>query len=527
SLPSLTVVNVSEWAATRRNSEGNLMYKVVGSGGSESEGSLHSFLCLPVLPRKENTCADPALSSASPTSQPTGTKGKGVKLNTAQISPLIGCESPWGSGSLVLWVPNPDYTPHCFSQKRSTSPQYGVKELICLPACPIQKASKVKEKPKDVKKKVRFHPASSPCSRSNREPGASSPGLLDPVSDSTPSGEGQACNIEGTRTGHPSAVTQSKVNPEPEDHTESSTFQPMNRPISFHTVRDRGVKRVSKDAPVSLYKLDNKTGEESVDWDSLRRQAYLWKRHNLRRQIGCRDTACPPGGASVPQGNVGFPHVSKIRPPHHLQSPLSIAPAVWHCMKGIWRYQQGNLPLPSHSKDLLSAASEADTVSSVYSSSTVVNHSSVHRMKTLDPGEKRVREEDIKGTIAPFNSLLHCQHPNQEHQGSESGRSVVQVGHSFPEETNRSANSSFSMTGPVEPWKETSDTDRDPGPKGYQLSTPPPSLSSFKFLFLSVTAGLGVIHQPKLTSQQHPVTTDEGLEDDQHCTVQQQKSYRL
>ncbi|KAI4884123.1 hypothetical protein NFI96_003522 [Prochilodus magdalenae] len=63
---------------------------------------------------------------------------------------------------------------------------------------------------------------------------------------------------------------------------------------------------------------------------------------------------------------------------------------------------------------------------------------------------------------------------------------------------------------------------------------------------LSVTARLRIVHQPKLPScwhsmvnvlwgsvlwaascGQHPVSTDEGLEDDQHCTVQQQMSYRL
>ncbi|KAI4896327.1 hypothetical protein NFI96_001899 [Prochilodus magdalenae] len=55
---------------------------------------------------------------------------------------------------------------------------------------------------------------------------------------------------------------------------------------------------------------------------------------------------------------------------------------------------------------------------------------------------------------------------------------------------------------------------------------------------LSITAGLRIVHQPKLSSTtascgqqrpvgQRPVTTDEGLEDDQHCTVRQQMSYRL
>ncbi|KAL7841193.1 hypothetical protein SRHO_G00248840 [Serrasalmus rhombeus] len=39
---------------------------------------------------------------------------------------------------------------------------------------------------------------------------------------------------------------------------------------------------------------------------------------------------------------------------------------------------------------------------------------------------------------------------------------------------------------------------------------------SSAFKHLSVTTGLRIIHQPKISSQQRPVTTDEGLEDDQH-----------
>ncbi|KAL7827314.1 hypothetical protein SRHO_G00330320 [Serrasalmus rhombeus] len=478
SLPSQSMVSVSEWAGRQRHSEGKPLYKMVSSDSSESEGSLHSVPCLPVLPQTENTHSDPAASLASPTSHSGGAEGKGVKLNTVQVSPPIGSESPWGSGSLVLWVPNPNYVPHRLSQERS--PKYTVEELICLPARPIQKTSKVEEKPKSVKKKVRFHLACSPLtSHSRREAGSSSPSQPDPALDSSVSGEEQTYDILRSSARHPSAVRESRVEHEPEDLGQSSTFMPTIRPVFLHTVRERGVNKVSKDAPTSLYKMDSKTGEESVDWDSLRQQTYLWKRHNLPQLKDCRSTLFPPGGTSVSQENFGFSPISMLRPHQRLQSPLSVAPAAWHCGKGIWRYQQSSLSLLSHSKKLHSTALETDTVSSVYSTSTVRNHSSQHGMQMLDTDEKSVKEEVLKGSITPFNSLLCCQHSNQKRPGSECERSVFQVCHSFPEESNPSANSSLSIiTGVVQPWRESRSPDRDPGPKEYQLSTPPPSLNS-------------------------------------------------
>ncbi|XP_072537215.1 uncharacterized protein [Salminus brasiliensis] len=451
SFPSLTVVNVSAWAGRRRLPEGKLLHKAVSSDSSGSEGSLLSISCPPVLSHKWKTqrfkSADPAFISASPTLQPAAAKGK-VKLNTAQISPdLLGSETP--PASLVLWVANPHYTPQGLTQKRSNSPCCEVKELTCLPACPVQKASKEKEKLKGVKKRVSFQLACSPLNEARLTP----PGQPDSASDSSPRAEQQRYDIKTPGSGHPSATMEIGVSAEAEDPREKSPLMLRNRPVVLHTMQERGVKR---------------TGEERIDWDRLRRQAYLWRRHNPPQHKDYSVSAHPPEGANVLLEGSGLCPVSQTRPHHPLSSPLSVAPAVWHCVKS-------SHPPLSQSKDLHhSTASEADTLSSDYSTSTAVDHSAYIQMPdTVD--DQSGREKDDEVTSAPVNSLLSCQGPRD----SVSERSAVQVRHSFPEESNHSSDSSLSfITGAEEPWRENCATDKGPEPKGYQLSTPPPSRNS-------------------------------------------------
>ncbi|XP_007231547.3 uncharacterized protein LOC103022681 isoform X1 [Astyanax mexicanus] len=472
SFPSLTVVNASEWTGLRRHSEEKLFYKTVSPDSSVSEGSLHSITCTPVLPQKVSTqrfkSAESAFSSVYPAAQPTAAKG--VKLNKAHISPdLNGSDSPLGTSSLVLWVPNPHYTPQCL-KKRSNLPQCAVKELICLPACPVQNASEEKKKLKSVKKMVSFQQACSPLNKA-RLTFSCQP---DSASNQSRSGEGQRFDNRGANTGPSSATLENRVNPK---EGKKSPLILRNRPVLLHAKRERGGKRVSMDALKSPYKLDSETGGESIEWDRLRRQACLWKRHNSLQHKDCSVSGDPPGGASVLLVDSGLCPVSSVRSHHNLQSPLSVAPAAWHCTKGIWHYQKSSQPPLSHSKYLHSTASEAEALSTDCSSSTVADHRASIQMPGTD--EKSVKEKGIKGIITLTNSLLHCQQSNQEHPDNMSKRSVVKVDDNFPEKLNHSSKSSLTLvTGAEEPWSESSSTEKGPEPKAYQVCTPPPSLSS-------------------------------------------------
>lgn len=471
SFPSLTVVNVWDWAGSRRHSDEKLRFKAVSSDRLMSKGSLHSLPCPPVLPPKETLqtfkSADPFISSVYPVSHPTAAKEKGIQLNTPHISPdLIGSELPLGSTSLVLWVPNPKYIHQCHNQKRQlysrmkksfNGSQCSVKELICLPVCPIQKASKEKEKPKSVKK--RFQQA---CLSLNNA-GLTFSCQLDSASNQSPSGEEQGID-RGPSTEPSSETTENRVSLK---ERKKSPLMLRNRPVVLHTMQERAVKRVTMNALTFPYKLDSKTGVESIEWDRLRQQAYLWKRHNPLQHKDCSVSVYPPGDANVLLVDSPLCPVPSVKPHHPLQSPLSV---------GIWSYQKSSGPPMSQSKYFChSTASEADTPSADCSSCTLVDH------RIPDTNEKSVKEKNIKDIISPIDSLLPYQQFNQEHQDNASERSAVHVGHSFPGKSNHSSQSNSSRsfnTGTEEPWKENSSTEKEPEPKGYELCTPPPSLSS-------------------------------------------------
>ncbi|KAI5094674.1 hypothetical protein C0J45_14749 [Silurus meridionalis] len=84
--------------------------------------------------------------------------------------------------------------------------------------------------------------------------------------------------------------------------SDPSAFLLKNRPVIFHSVQERAIRTASQEAPASLYKLDSKTAEEDADWDRLRIQPNLWKRHVSLE--GFR----PPGGArGIPETGSSYP----------------------------------------------------------------------------------------------------------------------------------------------------------------------------------------------------------------------------
>ncbi|KAI5622136.1 hypothetical protein C0J50_18520 [Silurus asotus] len=84
--------------------------------------------------------------------------------------------------------------------------------------------------------------------------------------------------------------------------SDPSAFLLKNRPAIFHGVQERAIRTASQEAPASLYKLDSKTAEEDVDWDGLRIQPNLWKRHVSLEGFS------PPGGArGIPETGSSYP----------------------------------------------------------------------------------------------------------------------------------------------------------------------------------------------------------------------------
>ncbi|KAK1787043.1 hypothetical protein P4O66_017418, partial [Electrophorus voltai] len=463
SLPRLSVVDVSDWAGRTEHPERRLLCKTVGSRRSVPEGSAYNFPWSPLRPQKEKfKSAGPALpvpSSVGPTAHTSGTKDKG--LNTAQIGPLIGCESPWGLGSLVLWVPNPRRIPESLTLKRAKSPHCAVKEIICLPACLPQKTPKVSGKSEGVKKSVRFQlPLTSRPRRQARFASLDQSAALEAQLDSATVSSGSDEEEAGIITGPSHPPTECGA------PRESSSFLLRNTPVVLHCGQERAAKRASKVAPASLYKLDSKTGKEHVDWENLKGQAYLWKRHNVPQQKECRDRFCPPGAAKTLE-TPGLCTASKVS----FQPPLrSQASGAWYCMKGIWHYQQECQP---------STAAETHTLPTMFDTTMEAEHSLLH--KVLDTGEKSERQKGSKDSVTPFNSALYCRCPAQAQHDGECEGPVVQAalaftGEAVPCSCAGPAHSLSLLSGPLEPWRGLSSTDRGPEHKDHWL--PPPSIRS-------------------------------------------------
>ncbi|KAF5890105.1 uncharacterized protein DAT39_020191 [Clarias magur] len=363
SLPSLTVVDVSEWAGTRT--------------ASSYRTDLSTIPSRCVRPWKETTprfkiSPFPQITSAAAKSLTgeSGNRNKGV--NAFHISPLI--DMPWGPESLVLWVSNPHYIPQ--RHKSSKAPRCSVNELVCLPAAQTEDTPKSTRK--GTTKTVRFQLTCSPltvCPSQKVEPGT--PGQLE------------------VGTGGASAAVDES---ESDVLREPSAFLMKNRPVVYHSLRDKRVSRASQDQAASLYKLDSKTGVEDVDWGSLRGQTYLWKRHNVHPEL-----LGPPGGARGAQVSVSSSPVFKVSSDRMLHSPQCTAPAAQRCVKRPLRSGRYTYPQLSHRR-----GTDSELDMTICSSSAVTNH------RMLDTHESRERDEGSKGVVVPVNSGFYEQRSNHK-----------------------------------------------------------------------------------------------------------------
>ncbi|XP_064821558.1 uncharacterized protein LOC135539536 isoform X2 [Oncorhynchus masou masou] len=382
--PTLSVVNVSEWTEGQKTPKGKLLYKTRSKENFATDASLTLLSSQSqVQQREHNTSTDlhvPGLNSVDQI--PHNKQRKEVKLSTAQINQLASCSSAsWGSGSLVMWVPNPQHIPQCQAPNRN-------------PRIEVQES-------KNVRKRVPFQ-LTTLTSKPRSEHGLSSPvaqqtvhptdlALAKPDTDTDPKREEEEAQTQAHTSPHPPPAPRIP-----------SAFLLRNKPVVFHSVRDRVLRRhTQQDLSTYKYKLDSKTGGGGIDWDSLRRQTYLWRKHNLPP----REKPFPPEDMTVSQIGFGFYPIPKAMLHHDPRSPLSKGPAVWRCLEcvdGMWCGHGGG-PLASISKCLNSLVSNSSF--KFCSRSNLSCQNPLHQLldgdylSDVDPGNK--------GTIAPQNSMMY------------------------------------------------------------------------------------------------------------------------
>nr|XP_029492746.1 uncharacterized protein LOC115111003 isoform X3 [Oncorhynchus nerka] len=302
-----------------------------------------------------------------------------------------------------LWLPS-DVGTQSPTHPAVPSPK---QELICLPSL---KTSKINRNPrievqesKNVRKRVPFQ-LTTLTSKPRSEHGLSSPvaqqtvhptdlALAKPDTDTDPKREEEEAQSQAHTSPHPPPAARIP-----------SAFLLRNKPVVFHSVRERVLRRhTQQDLSTYKYKLDSKTGGGGIDWDSLRRQTYLWRKHNLPP----REKPFPPEDMTVSQIGFGFYPIPKAMLHHDPRSPLSKGPAVWRCLEcvdGMWCGHGGG-PLASISKCLNSLVSNSSF--KFCSRSNLSCQNPLHQLldgdylSDVDPGNK--------GTIAPQNSMMYLQ----------------------------------------------------------------------------------------------------------------------
>ncbi|XP_029916939.1 uncharacterized protein LOC115365877 [Myripristis murdjan] len=355
--PTLSVVNASKWTEGRRLPE----VKSLRREDDISQGATSTLSSLEDLPRgggRHVSAHYPKCNAATTTLVETNRDNKTVKLSTAQIHPLSSCNMSQCSEVTVMWIPNPHYIPPQHPQNSVKSPQVAIKELICLPPVDCSKAGAKKKRLTREKSRewVQFHRTHlmSPLMEEERGSLSSGPGadLPDPGSAwASPNSDLQV----GEATVSPRdsllvPVDQSlRAVPEAENGGRlprtASTFHVTTKPVVFHPVWERMQRRhTPEDHPAYKYKLDTKTAVDGIDWESLKRQTYLWRNHF---QAANRERGQPPSLKT----DAGYLHAApKPTLDYGPKGPPSTGPAkCWcmSCMNGMWQSYSRLLASPS------------------------------------------------------------------------------------------------------------------------------------------------------------------------------------
>nr|XP_015222334.1 PREDICTED: uncharacterized protein C9orf43 homolog isoform X2 [Lepisosteus oculatus] len=343
------------------------------------------------------------------TAFPTAKDAKDIKLSRIQFdSAHCGSGYSCGTGSIMVWLPSPQHSLHSSTCHRAQSPHISIKEVTCsLPPLKTSTALKTKRKKRPDIKTV-LPPPPNPV---QLHPG-------EDVEADRPQVDGEGCSDQSE-----------DPNPTSPPRENSAPFR--NKPVVFHCVKERSLereRRLKKDHSLDpsgpQYKLDNnKEGKRTVDWDCLRNQPYLWKKHAKAASQGTAKTTAPepiPLKVHPPQPWTDFGFYPTPRATARTlhcgpDCALAVGPAQRHCPRcaaGSW-----------HSGCSTKASLPAEEAAPAESrgSRPLLPLSTAHqpqgpRQQAKDDKSSSSWIQENRGTIPPFNSMLCIQDPGQQHR---------------------------------------------------------------------------------------------------------------
>ncbi|KAJ8263350.1 hypothetical protein COCON_G00158070 [Conger conger] len=457
--PTLNIVNVSEWAKTRKPPKKKMLSRAFNSENCHSVTS-QSQLCS----QSQNFLKDsnvrleslkdlhfPDLTSAAKIPHSTTYKcNKDVTLSLAQISPLEGSSGALcGSVSMVVWIPNPNRISRGPSHSRRKSPNIAVRDLACVPSSHSYDVPKPNRKKSiNVKKTEHLQLTSA-----NGRPPASGHMVSQIALDTSDTDLAEPAvtaepvlapgGIRGVLQPEPASEAPPGPHPSPASREPSACLR--NKPAAVHSDRERGPRR--EPGPHALthraqYRLDSANGAEGIDWLRLRSQAYLWKKHNQRQSCDKDKSALAP-----PKPH----HLSKATLHHHHRGSLEIGPAVCGCVECVeetWGCGAGGFPTLSQSSELM-------------------HHTALRQpLDTGHIGDRKLNGEHIVGSRHSALERMRFRATLQDSLGQERGS----VGRASGRSLSRGREDLHGSVSDSE--------DEDFGPSESNLSAPPPSLRS-------------------------------------------------
>ncbi|XP_062310571.1 uncharacterized protein LOC134015207 [Osmerus eperlanus] len=283
-----------------------------------------------------------------------------------------------------------------------------MKEIICHPSTPSNKSDNLNRKSARKKIHVRFTPL--PPQQGSKE----GSGSVEPTDTDTDGQGEESCVAQLTQEHQPVAVVQASPRP-PSTPTASGAFLVRNKPVVFHSSSVRLPRSTSQqNLPVYKLKLDTEIGVDGIDWERLRRQTYLWKKHNLPAYCDRERPAALRGDTTVcPQGFGLYP-VPNTPVYNHPKSILSTGPSLWRStdsMEGIC-YDHGGVvpPESTYLSDLSNSGLKLCDSPSLCQNLD----------QAMDTDGLRDFSMSSRGSIAPQNSMI-LQDPAVENKCSEEG----------------------------------------------------------------------------------------------------------